>query len=423
MRRLFPFVLATAALTGVVLPAVLEAAPSGPASAVSDTAPVTVTSTVTRHEVQGGIDKVVDSRTITLTVGQTINLQGRQEIKVNWSGAHPTGAIVANQNSADAQNEEYPFVLLECRGVDSTSVAPSQQLTPQTCWTQTWDERYQDSLGDTYPPYRLDEYASPADVAPIVGAPNPLPSSCSADEDAPVQHWVPFDAANGTVYPGGNAGCAGEAPESSDVGGGALPSNETFGVTGTNGQGSTNFDVFTSQQNASLGCTQGVACALVAVPIMGISCNEGLNPNPRAHRPTRTTPTASPRATMRPDPTPTADNPAPSVTGSLWWSASNWRNRITVPLTFAPPPNACSLSGSTANKVIDVYGSEMMIQATGQWDPSFCLNAKNAFTVEHVQTGEPEARNWLRRAVPRRRSRATRSPTATANPSSTPRWR
>ena len=154
---------------------------------------------------------------------------------------------------------------------------------------------------------------------------------------------MPFDAANGTVYPGGNAGCAGEAPESSDVGGGALPSNETFGVTGTNGQGSTNFDVFTSQQNASLGCTQGVACSLVAVPIMGISCNEGLNPNP-------------PPPPSNPDDTncESAGNYAPgsnantgsqdngaalTVTGSLWWSASNWRNRITVPAHVRPAAN------------------------------------------------------------------------------------
>ena len=404
MRRLFRVALAVGALTAVVLPAVvLVAAPSASASAsaspvgASDTAPVSITSTVTRHEVVSGTDQVVDSRTITLKVGQTINLQGRQEISVNWSGAHPTGGILANQNSAGAQDEEYPFVLLECRGVDSTSVAPSQQLTPQTCWTQTWDERYQDSLDDTYPPYRLDEFASPSELAPIVGAPNPLPASCDNDEDAPVQQWIPFDAAKGTVYPGGNAGCAGEAPESSDVGGGALPSNETFGVTGTDGQGSANFDVFTSQQNASLGCTQGVPCALVAVPIMGTSCNPGLqtSPPPPSSDVTNCESTGNYAPGTNANTGSFEDGADLSVTGSLWWSPSDWRNRITVPLTFAPPPNACALSGSTANKVIDVYGSEMMVQATGQWDPSFCLNAKNAFTVEHVQTGEPEARNLV----------------------------
>ena len=70
-----------------------------------------------------------------------------------------------------------------------------------------------------------------------------------------------------------DAACAGEAPESNDVGGGAMPSNETFGVTGTDGSGTANFDVWTSTQNQSLGCSATVACSLVAVPIMGITCS------------------------------------------------------------------------------------------------------------------------------------------------------
>jgi hypothetical protein len=167
-------------------------------------------------------------------------------------------------------------------------------------------------------------------------------------------------------------------------------------VTGTNGQGSTNFDVFASQQNASLGCTEGVSCALVAVPIMGVSCNEGLQPNPAPNADdTACEATGAYAPGTNANTGEYEDGADLSVTGALWWSASNWRNRITVPLTFAPPPNACALSGSTANNVIDVYGSEMMIQATTQWDPTFCLNSKNAFTVEHVQTGEPEARNLV----------------------------
>ena len=52
-----------------------------------------------------------------------------------------------------------------------------------------------------------------------------------------------------------------------------MPSNETFGVTARNGEGSAKFDVWTAAENASLGCSQTVACSLVAVPIMGISCD------------------------------------------------------------------------------------------------------------------------------------------------------
>ena len=83
------------------------------------------------------------------------------------------------------------------------------------------------------------------------------------------------------------------------------------------------------------------------------------------------------------------------MTGALWWSPSNWRNRITVPLSFAPAPNLCSVTGSSGNNVAQVYGSELMIQATTQWEPHFCTSTTNPFSFVHVQTGEPEARNLL----------------------------
>ncbi len=354
------------------------------ASAPAGAGPFTKTETITRDNVVNGSNVVVDSRTVTLKVSETQNLQGRQEIGVSWSGAHPTGGIVADQNSDQAQHEEYPFVLLECRGTDSAA----SPLQPDTCWTQAWDERYQDSLGDAYPPYRLDEDASAAQTAPIVGAPSTLPAACQYDESAPVQHWVPFIAASGQVYAGGNAGCAGQAPESNNVGGAGIPSNETFGITGTDGTGSTSFDVWTKAENASLGCSETVACSLVAVPIMGINCN-----------PSSTTPAVdvsqceetgafTPGQLM-----PSAGGGDLTVSGSLWWAQSNWQNRIAVPLTFAVPADACSVVSS--NQVIDVYGSELMIQATGQWEPNFCLSDADKFSFVHVQTGEPEARNLV----------------------------
>ncbi len=312
----------------IIVPSLLGQSP-GAGAAASDTGAFTTTQTTARDFLVNGVDQVVDSRTVTLNVSQTTNLQGRQEIEVSWSGAHPTGGIVANQNSEQAQYEEYPFVLLECRGIDSSAVSPAQQLTPETCWTQTWSEHYQDSLDDQYPPYRLDEYASAAQRAAIVGAPSPLPASCLDDEDAPVQHWVPFDSANGQVYYGGNAGCAGEPPESDDVGGSALPSNETFGVTGTDGTGSADFDVFTSDQNASLDCSQTVPCAMVAVPVMGISCDPGgVSPAPSPADVTMCEATGayapgSDAETGAPD-----DGADLAVTGSLWYFIASHKPRI-----------------------------------------------------------------------------------------------
>jgi hypothetical protein len=351
-----------------------------------------------------GVQSLVDSRNFTVNVDQTSNLYGRQEIGVSWSGAHPTGGLVSDQNSIFAQGEEYPVVLLECRGVDS-STPPSgqQQLSPETCWTQNWSERYQDSYGDQYPPYRLDQYADSSDLQPIAGAPAQNPTVCATQgqyvpgdgADPPVQRWVPWVGADGTVYYGGNSGCGGEPPEANDNDTSALPSNETFGVTNddANGDGSAEFDVLTSEQNETLGCSTTVACSLVVVPIMGIDCDV-----------TSSTPAADvsqcedtgyypPGATMD------VNNPLSelSVTGSLWWSASNWRNRISVPLTFATTSGSCSLTGPTADKSIDIYGSELMVRATDQWEPYFCLGDDNNddYSMVHVQTGEPEARNLV----------------------------
>jgi hypothetical protein len=380
--------LAVIGLTGMNVPA---RASSGVASSAHDTAvstPFTKTETITRSGINGS---GTDTRSVTLNVSQTANLQGRQEIQVSWSGAHPTGGIVADENSAAAQDEEYPFVLLECRGTDSTSVPAGQQLSPETCWTQTWSERYQDSLDDAYPPYRLDQYATPAPQPAIVGAPSTLPASCQFDESAPVQDWVPFIAADGTTYYGGNAGCAGEAPESDDVGGAAMPSNETFGVTAADGSGSANFDVWTSTENQSLGCSDTVACSLVAVPVMGITCDASTPAPPSDLAACEGAGAFTPGQLM-----PQAGGPiGDPVAGSLWWSPSNWQNRISVPLSFAPSAAACSLAGSASKNVVDVYGSELMIQATGQWEPNFCLDDTSPFSFVHVQTGEPEARNLV----------------------------
>ncbi|MGA2529214.1 MAG: hypothetical protein ABSG36_08660 [Acidimicrobiales bacterium] len=368
------------------------------ATSASSLGATSKTKTIIREFLVNGTEQVVDKRTVTLDVSQTLNLRGRQEINVSWSGAHPTGGIVADQNSIGAQQEEYPFVLLECRGIDSTSVKALDQLSPETCWTQNWSEHYQDSFQSDFPPYRLDQFASVANRAQVVGAPSPLPSACNY-LPAPTQHWVPFVAASGHVYYGGPAGCAGEPPEAQDVETqSSFPSNETFGVTGLDGKGSTDFDVWTSAENASLGCSQTVPCALVAVPIMGISCDATDTSVPAADQPTGTegalaVSQCEEEGAFAPGQlvNPVGDEDL-SVSGSLWWSPSNWRHRITVPLSFAVPASACDIVTSKSNVLL--YGSELMVQATGQWAPYFCLNAK-LFSFDHVQTGEPEARNLL----------------------------
>jgi hypothetical protein len=371
------------------------AVPSRPYAQVN--VPFSKSETITRDNLDNGKNHVVDKRTVTLHVSNTSDLRGRQEITVSWSGAHPTGGIIADQNSIDAQHEEYPFVLLECRGVDSTKVKAADRLSPQTCWTQDWSERYQDTFQTRFPPYRLDRYAKKADRAQVADAPKTLPQACSY-LPAPTQHWVPFIAASGHVYGEGPAGCAGMPPESQTVGGAAMPSNETFGVTGLHGHGSAEFDVWTEAENASLGCSPSVKCALVAVPIMGISCDPAAGSLPASDRPpaaeeAQATSQCEAKGAFAPGQLvhpPVNEDLA--VSGSLWWSASNWRNRIVVPLTFAVPSDVCNVVSNS--NAVDVYGSELMTQATAQWAPHFCLNPK-LFKFTHVQLGEPQSRNLL----------------------------
>ena len=399
MRRrpvslLLPVALLAGGAIGVGL---LGVSTGAPASAGAGAPEFTQTKTVTREHLVSGVQQPVDSRTISLSVSQTSSLRGRQEVRVSWTGAHPTGGIVSDPNSIDAQQEEYPMVLLECRGVDSSSAAVDKQLSPQTCWTQSWSERYQDTFNGRFPSWRMDQYASIADRSQVTGAPSPSPTSC-ANLPAPTQHWIPFLSVTGATYWGGPSGCGGQAPESDNVGHGALPSNETYATTGTDGTGAVNFDVWTAAENASLGCSTSVPCSLVAVPIMGISCDSSgslLDPadRPKSYQVSgvstacQSTGNFAPGQLVNPQ-----GNEALSVSGSLWWSASNWRNRITVPLSFAVPASACA-TVSSAN-ALDIYGSELMAQATEQWAPHFCLDP-GLFPFSHVQTGEPQARNLI----------------------------
>jgi len=397
IRRLLGIVVLAALLAAGVVGLGDLGSRTPPASAGAGAPEFTTSKTVTRAHLVAGTEQPVDSRTVSLSVSQTSSLRGRQEVRVSWTGAHPTGGIVADPNSIDAQQEEYPMVLLECRGTDATTAPPAQQLSPQTCWTQSWSERYQDTFNGRFPSWRMDQYASLDDRAQVVGAPTTLPASCT-NLSAPTQHWVPFASATGTTYWGGPSGCGGQAPESNNVGSGALPSNETFAATGLDGTGSVNFDVWTAAENASLGCSTTVPCSLVAVPIMGISCDSTGSLLAAADRPKsyqqagvtaacQSTGNFAPGQLVNPQ-----GGEALSVSGSLWWSASNWRNRITVPLSFAIPASACA-TVSSAN-ALDIYGSELMAQATEQWAPHFCLDP-TLFPFSHVQTGEPEARNLI----------------------------
>jgi hypothetical protein len=373
-----------------------------PAAVVTPTAVSTPafskTVTVARTHLVEGKDVTVDERIITLKVNVTTNLRDRQGIDVTWSGAHPTGGILADPHSGAAGQQEYPFVLLQCRGIDSTKVAVANRISPETCWTGTPVERYTSSYSPSFPAWRVDRYATAAQRTHNPGTPNPRPSQCFSEP--PTERWLPFVAADRKVYSGGPLGCAGIPPEASKLDSTtALPSNTTYAVTGLDGTGFTRFDVRDSINNGSLGCSTTVPCTMVAIPIMGISCDVTASGLPSADVPTGTDATDASTECMRTGhfkpgsllPSAVGDNDR-AVSGELWWSASNWRNRISVPITMSTSLNVCNATSTGSSA--DIYGSEVLIQATSAWIPKFCVSS-TAVPVKHIQTGEPQARNLL----------------------------
>lgn len=393
--------LAVALLTGPFggsHPAIARAATVGVASVLSRSEPLT------RTHLVAGQDQVVDQRTFTAQVSTLTGLRDRQEIDVSWSGAHPTGGLIGDQNSAAAAEQEYPVVVMECRGVDSPSAPAASRVSPSSCWTHTPRERFQSDYNFNYPAFRMDRYAVQEDRRALVGQPVPFPAAC-AGSNIGIQHWVPFVAANGTVYGGGSDGCAGLPPEAANAEASLQPSNTTYGASDLNGNGTIKFVVSTDETNASLGCSASVACSLVIIPIEGISCDAaGTASGPDLGMPPADRPPASILNLVFPRCSGTghyqAGQPSPgfagqedlAVSGTLWWTASNWNHRISLPMSFAPPANVCSVLNTSAPTF--VYGSEVMAQATGQWAPRFCLDPK-LFRFQHVQASEPEAKNLL----------------------------
>ena len=371
---------------------------AGPSHAADrDAGPLTLSKTLKRSHLNAdGSSTTADARTVTLKVAQTRNLHSRQPVEVSWSGAHPTGGIVPDDTASVARLQEYPFVLLECRGVDSSTVPAGGRLTPQTCWTQSVQERFARDTQTGFPPWRLDRNAPASERKAVVGAPSPRPSSCGSP--SPAEHWLPFTSAAKVTYNTNLSLCGTQAPEASNVGGAGQPSNTQYGLTERNSRGSTTFTTWTEEDNASLGCSNTVPCALVAVPIMGISCDETAAHLPAADRPSQDNVAKAKkdcRSTGNYAPGEANQNGAgnaEAVSGSLWWSASNWAWRMVVPLQFAPPSNACDITAGA--KGIDIYGSEPLIGATTSWRPARCLTA-SPHPFKHVQVGEPQARSLL----------------------------
>jgi hypothetical protein len=387
------------ALVGAAVAAAAFLAVPPDAGAAAADGSVTVSRDVSRVNLVDGADQVVESKHVSATVSSTQALRDRETVTITWSGAHTTSGLYPDTNSGQAAEEEYPFVILQCRGKDDPNLPVAQQVRPETCWTSTPYQRYSSS-SFLFPPWRLDRYESAANRTVHPGQPDPLPDACQGFV-AGATRWLHFVGADGKDYPGGGGvGCAGIAPEAVVVEG-STPSNETYGHTDAAGNGSAKFIVRSADSVTSLGCSDTVACSIVMIPIMGISCDAAAADLPTDDQPVTygaSAVTAAAALCQKTGHYAPGDFAASSgqedlsVSGLLWYSASNWRNRLSVPITMAPSPTACSILNTSAP--LYVYGSESMIQTSLQWAPHFCLDPK-LFKFQHVQVPEPQAKNLL----------------------------
>ena len=403
VRLIVATVLAPLVLAAVSVPVLggsAVAAPGPDTSSGPVDSAVSVTRTIRRTHLVDGINVEADKRTVTMSVSRTRDLRSRQPVEVTWSGAHPSGGFRSDINSPEASNSEFPFVVMQCRGVDSTSVPLAARISPETCWTQTGSPERQTQSDNPFPSWRLDRYAKPSERTFHVNDPVPLPAGCSTLVDYSIRR-TPFIAVDGTTYFPDGGLCTKQPPESVVVDNLAQPGNTTYGITRPDGTGDTKFVVWSTTDNASLGCTQAVLCSLVAVPILGISCDVAAAGLPAVDRPKGAAIATSEKECTSTGNYAVGDNAsgepgASAVVGAAWWAESNWRNRIAVPLTVAPADNVCDIVGGKDG--VDLYGSELMTQAMIQWRPTFCLDAARV-PFRHVQLGEPQAGNLLRQGT------------------------
>ena len=361
-----------ALLIGLLLVALMVTSGSGTATAAEsdDVGAFTGGRTVTREFTQDdGTTEVIDSRDFRVSVDHTKNLRGRERLSISWTGAHPTGGRAADPYGENGLKQEYPVVIMQCRGVDDPSLPKAEQLDPTTCWTSTRQQRSQFAESSAAP-WRHDLHATDGDREQKSGL-DPIPDTCQ-DVPSDSTHLTPFVAASGKVY----AACNADTMPPEAAVGAAFPPAEISAFTDLDGKGTANYEVRSATENESLGCATDTPCSIVVIPIMGISCTDD---DAACQATGQFRPGSSNFANLGVD---------GAVSPLYWWSESNWRNRVTVPLTFGLPPDACQVLDKRAP--VAFYGSELMNQASLQWAPAYCLS-KRRFKFQHNRIGDDPA--------------------------------
>lgn len=319
-----------------------------PGQAASDVPGVTITKTVTDGK---GV-----SHAISLTVSQNENLTPRQNVSVSWSGAVPSHNYTVLSNPALNNHTEYPMVLMQCWGSDTDS-----SLDPSHCATGS-------ALNAFTPSVYKDTDKT------VRNSTNTYNRGLSA-------HTLKFQARNGTWYNMyyDSSGQYDSIPSELRAGT-ALALTARGEWTGANGSRSNvSFEMRGADEYPVLGCSDTQTCTLVAVPILDPQCPPDAAPDC----------TAGPKTPAGPGELSTESK---YLKANDWWLGTNWRNRISVPLSFSPRQTCEVVDG---RQPVPISGSELASNVMFyHWDPYFCLDPKR-FKLKYITQSEPLARQAL----------------------------
>ena len=371
MKRLLAVVLLAVVLlaAGLTVPAGPSPAAAAPAVEITPKAKGegwSETRTLTRRFVNAdGSTYSFPSYRVTVSADQTRNLRGRQRIEISWKGAQPSGGRASNPFGENGLNQEYPVVIMQCRGLDDPSLPRKKQLRPETCWTGSVAQRSQVTRSDSEASWVHDLDATSEQKARVSGM-DPFPTSevCpTADIPPYFTKLTPFEARNGTTY----AACDAENMPPEAAVGAAFPPAEIAAFTDLDGRGNVQFEVRSDVENESLGCSHDVACSIVVIPIVGLSCDQPSSPMTLSDQACRKGGRFAPGSSNFAN-----EGADQAVSPALWWSPSNWKNRFSIPITFGLPPDTCDVLDPRAPT--GFYGSELLAQAALQWSPAYCLD-------------------------------------------------
>ena len=173
--------------------------------------------------------------------------------------------------------------------------------------------------------------------------------------------------------------------------GAAFPPAEIAAFTDVDGTGEVQFEVRSDIENESLGCSHKVACSIVVIPIVGLSCDQPSTPMTRSDQACRK------GGRFVPGSSNFANEGVDQAVGpTLWWSPSNWQNRFSIPITFGLPPDACDVLDPRAPT--GFYGSELLAQAALQWAPAYCLD-KDRFKFQLNQMSDEAGWNNMEAGI------------------------